>query len=182
MFADHTLCLHRRGICTQNESSRTLNAVEVVKLVRKLVTALCRLSRSQLRLLLQFGFCLSESPVTDFSNRAPGAKRHPSFGVCHGHTGPDNTYISHHYPSAAEIEHNLLMLREIFDTLPEPRMITLSRSFRDGYVPKHHAAKIEKGVVKTLQRSFPHFKGVWYDSNLLGGPDGWSHRVSKGDT
>ena len=56
-------------------------------------------------------------------------------------------------------------------------LVTVSRSVRDGYTPRSLAGRIEDGVLTALRRQRRSgAMTVVYDSDLLGGRDGWTSR------
>ena len=176
-FINTASCISRQDIfCTVDYKYRSQEFVDIWKLANKLIVMLMKMTKEQLRLLLKVGFCMEQSPV---AYPESGDRQHPTFQVCHGVTGPDNDYVAHHIPTPQEIDQNLVKLQKILSFLPEPKYITVSRSFRDGYTPKTHWKQIEDGILAVVNKTFPCFDKVHYDEDLLGGPSGWWNREAK---
>ena len=141
----------------------------------QVVEASLAMNAEQLRstLLLKVGFCLSFSPVT-YIDESPSSM--PHFQVCYGSTGSENHFITHHIPTRVEVEQQTLKLQKILSLIPKPKHVTVSRSFRDGYVPKDFFPQIERNVLKSVHQAFPSYQTVNYDPLLLGGRNGWFAR------
>ena len=114
---------------------------------------------------------------TSFKSESPNrSSLVPSFGVCTGQTAPDNDVITHHVPTRQEIVRQTDKLKKILSYLPQPKHVTVCRSFRDGYTPKEFFSQIERNILTSIQNSFHSYRTVHYDVNLLGGPEGWFSR------
>ncbi len=157
---------NRPMICRQKSLEMKHNKL------RNLVTYIMSFSREQIKMLIKIGFCMSWSEVTYPKNPELLTR----FGICHGNTDPDNTHVTHHVPSTQEVDSQSLVLQNILSKLPVPKMITVCRSFRDGYVPKEHFKQIETNIISAIKHGFTRFQDVLYDRFLLGGPNGWFER------
>ena len=126
----------------------------------------------QLELLYKIGFCMeSKIGVT--------SKRQHYFDICHGITWPQSPHIIEHIPTTVEVDKQLLKLQKILSLLPEPRLVTVARSFRNGFTPRELFPYFEWDILTTVQKNFPGYNSVLYDSDLLGGPLGWLLRLSS---
>ncbi len=164
-------------ICDKDLDGTPMTKETMISVLYSIVEVFQVLTKQQLNLLTQIGFCLSVSPVT-YIIESPDSL--PHFGVCYGNTGPENNLVTHHVPTASEIDSKLAVLQDIFRILPHPKHITVARSFRDGYTPKEHFSRIEDGILTAVRTVYPSFSIVHYDSNLLGGPMGWGKRNNSG--
>lgn len=129
-----------------------------------------RLTANQLLELQHVGVCLAQSMRTAAT---------PPFQLCIGHNTPNDSAVSEHYPSAAELAQQYERLRTILVALPtRPRLITLARSSRDGYVPRDIQAEIERNVIQILSDVYKlKEEDIVYDEFLLNGRQGdWFRR------
>lgn len=136
----------------------------------ELWTILRRLTDNQLLELLRVGVCLAQSMRTAVV---------PQFQLCIGHNAPNSSAVSEHYPSAAELSQQYARLRAILSALPtRPRLITLARSSRDGYVPRDLQADIERNVLQILREVYKVREAdIIFDRFLLNGRQAdWYHR------
>ena len=126
----------------------------------------------QLRLLYKIGFCMeSKIGVT--------SKRLHNFGICHGITGPQKPHILEHIPNTEEMDQQFLKLHKILSLLPEPRLVTVTRSFRHGFTPRELFPYFEWDILTSVQQNSPGYNSVHYDPDLLGGPPGWLLRLNS---
>ena len=138
----------------------------------RIVKTLKGYTSKQLELLYKIGFCMeSKIGVT--------SKRLHFFGICHGMTGPQSPHIVEHIPTTEEVDKQLLKLQEILSLLPKPRLVTVARSIRNGFTPRELFPYFEWDILTSVQKNFPGYHSVHYDSDLLGGPPGWLLRLNS---
>lgn len=132
----------------------------------------------RLRALLDMGVCLNTSPETfGFIEEEEGA-----IVICHGLNFPNSTGGYLHIPSDREITHREHILKDLFTqvhSITQPKLITLSRSIRDGFTPRNISTQIEGSILRSLSHSDVVRDAnlrVEYSKNLLGGQKGWNAR------
>ncbi|XP_046847474.1 uncharacterized protein LOC124441085 isoform X2 [Xenia sp. Carnegie-2017] len=135
-----------------------------------LIELFLSLNVQQLRTCAEMGFCMQTSPRSLSVN---------GFSLCHGANPPNSTLVTQHTPSKNELILRLKRLRRMLHKgrYPNPGMVTVCRSVRDGYTYVKYFEDIEKSLIKIIKssRNDVNFK-VIYDVNLLGGKGGWSKR------
>ena len=90
-----------------------------------------------------------------------------TLSVCHGVNTPEmNNQI--YIPKSKDISHTTDKLQHILNLIPvaDVKLVTLCRSNRDGFVPRHLQQDIEKDILATLRGKFMH-PHVIYDPNLM---------------
>ena len=148
-------------------------AITVV-LLQRIVEVFKRLKYNHLLALAELGFCMNTSPVTFGFSRG-----NAQFKICHGANTPNNTLVVIHTPDQDEVTRRMSLVRSILEhvTLMQPNVVTLCRSVRDGYTPRHLAKRIEDDIIDFFAQSHEGIKyNVIYDDNLLGGKEGWHGR------
>ncbi|XP_050415899.1 uncharacterized protein LOC126829811 [Patella vulgata] len=141
--------------------------------INKLILNLNGLNKDQLQALAKLGICLKTTSRTPSFDRMNGMK------LCDGYNRPNNdSAVFFHTPSLDEIIERTKQMESILRKLPEPKMVTICRSSRDGYVPGQFVSKIETDIIQTLVKVFPNITGssLHYDAELHGGKQGWHKR------
>ncbi|KAK2151143.1 hypothetical protein LSH36_374g00033 [Paralvinella palmiformis] len=143
-------------------------------LLRNTADVFRTLKYNQLVRLADLGFCLSESPATyGFENG------NAEFSVCHGAISANDHLVFIYVPEEEELTKQMSLVRSILArvTAMQPNIVTLCRSVRDGYTPRHLAKRIEGDIVDFFNRSHEGIKyNLIYDDNLFGGKEGWHGR------
>ncbi|XP_067670962.1 uncharacterized protein [Haliotis asinina] len=145
-------------------------------MLRRLTDKLLLLNERQLEELITVGVCMNQSPRTTSFNRNDGMK------LCTGKNGPNSTFVVYHSVNEEEIDQTTNHLKTILSQPFTPGVVTLVRSVRDGYTPRKHFHLIESKILNVLKTIFPHpinEGNVHYDSELLGGKEGWYFRHTK---
>ncbi|KAK3092112.1 hypothetical protein FSP39_025310 [Pinctada imbricata] len=149
---------------------------ELENLIMQLVELFfSHMNPKQIKALQQVGFCLSTTlnsyiPISD-----------PEFSICMGNNNPKESVVHEHKPTRSEIANRTTILNRILETMKgpkTPKIITVSRSVRDGYTPRGFFRLIERNVIKCIGTSFPKTKFHFHDG-LLGGKWGWPGRHSQ---
>ena len=87
--------------------------------------------------------------------------------VCHGINvpGADNQI---YVPKESELDQTTDTLDAIFNVLPTDnvKLVTVARSNRDGFTPRHLQPKIEENVLQSLRKKFID-SDIIYDPNLM---------------
>ncbi|KAK6172464.1 hypothetical protein SNE40_016105 [Patella caerulea] len=141
--------------------------------VNNLILKLNGLNTDQLRALAKLGICLEKTSRTPSFDHMDGMK------LCDGSNRPNNeSAVFFHTPTLDEINIRTEQMESILRKLPEPKMVTICRSSRDGYVPGQFVSKIETDIIKTLGKVFPNIteNSLHYDVELHGGKRGWHKR------
>lgn len=136
------------------------NDLHVRKAAETLLKTLLRFTKRQLEVLMQTGFCFSTSPVTlPFEN--------VRLKLCRGNNDPDEPMVEIHVPEEVEVEESSYLLESLLQVIPSPSVITVCRSVRDGYTPRHLFKSIEDGLLDILRRLYSsgEYKYI-YDENL----------------
>ena len=125
------------------------------------------LKLEQLQALTSMGFCFNISPKTF------GVENFIAVHICHGLNPPHSEVIEKYSPTYEDIMERLTRLEYIMTSLPPPRMVTICRSARDGYVPRKQYMDIENKLIEVIFKSQPskRFRLI-YDEDLLGGMEG----------
>ncbi|ESO93755.1 hypothetical protein LOTGIDRAFT_153216 [Lottia gigantea] len=131
-----------------------------------------RLNKNQLKAIAETGICLKSSPRQMYYDHMEGMQ------YCIGYNRPNDSLVLFFTPSLEQIKARTQQLLTIFKNLPNPRLVTICRSARDGYVPRKYASKIESDILESLMKVFPKItsESLHYDSNLLGGKSSWYGR------
>jgi len=148
---------------------------------------LARTRPAHLRRILAVGFCLSAAPRT---HRFGRDRHRGDLAVCAGANDPNSTLVYRHTPSDVELDVQLARFERLVAALLRRAtaaagarrrlLVTVSRSVRDGYTPRSLAGRIEDGVLTALRRQRrAGAMTVVYDSDLLGGRDGWTTGTPK---
>lgn len=140
------------------------------KLIGDLVYNFQKLRIQQLRAIQTTGFCANTSPKTFQVNR--GERQ---FGVCYGANTPDNSAVLEHTPTKGEVSRRAALLKGMFRKLSSHKLdlVTVARSFRDGFTPRMHFEQIEKSILWALNTTMGRPVHLHYDKDLLGGKRGW---------
>ena len=150
-----------------------------------LAETLARVPPADLRSVLDVGFCLNTAPRTHNFGREPSIG---DFVVCYGANEPNSSLVYRHTPSNVELDvqmrsFDLLiaeLLRQVEGQAGGRRrtvLVTVCRSVRDGYTPRSLAGHIEDRILSSLRRQRRSgAMTVVYDSDLLGGREGWTSR------
>ncbi|XP_045211861.2 uncharacterized protein LOC123563238 [Mercenaria mercenaria] len=141
--------------------------------VQQLLAKLATFTIKQIRALQKTGFCLRMSPK---SLRI--YEKDYRFGLCIGSNIPEQTSVLEHNATQSEISTRSILLKYLFKKLTDHsvELVTISRSVRDGYTPRHFFEQIEVGILNGLNISFNGKIKVHYDPELLGGMPGWPAR------
>ncbi|CAG5129942.1 unnamed protein product [Candidula unifasciata] len=141
--------------------------------LQSLLLVLNSLSVKQLKVLADLGICFNMSPSSlYFGNNG-------QFQVCYGDNIPNNTMVTFHLPTEEEIITRTVSLKKILSSLfQRPDLVTVCRSVRDGYTPKQFFNIIESNVLQSIALTYRsvQYENVHFDTSLLGGKIGWSHR------
>ncbi|XP_067664749.1 uncharacterized protein [Haliotis asinina] len=157
-------------LCMPKESTQVL--------LDHLIGHLVYLSERQLEELSAVGVCMNQSP------RSPSFIRNIGMVVCTGNKmGTHNSRIQE-IPNFDEekIDQTTKQLQTILSQPFSPGVVTLVRSARDGFTPRKHVHTIEAKVINVLKTVFPNRLGnstIHYDSELLGGKNGWYFRHKR---
>ncbi|XP_013386007.1 uncharacterized protein LOC106155636 [Lingula anatina] len=152
--------------CSQLKSSSRTRVKKIVKL-------LLVMTYDQLKTLTDIGFCMTTTP----KSLSGELYKNVPFQVCHGFNTPNESIVTFHSPTEDEIETRSELMQSIISRLSTPRLISICRSFRDGYVPKKHFRHIENNVLNAVKNAFQEAKLTFhYDPGLLGGQRGWEAR------
>ncbi|ESO93756.1 hypothetical protein LOTGIDRAFT_153217 [Lottia gigantea] len=140
--------------------------------LRMLLKKFEKYTDDQLRALGEVGLCLGGTPKAAEFEYQRGAR------ICDGYNRPNESMVYFHTPTVQEIIDRTIQLGEILQLLPEPDVVTICRSMRDGYTPRKFFHKIEHDVLKLLEDNFEKVTNdsVHYDNDLLGGRYGWPDR------
>ncbi|KAK6172461.1 hypothetical protein SNE40_016103 [Patella caerulea] len=144
--------------------------------IKILTEKLSVLNTKQLRALAELGICLEVTPKERDFDRLNGMK------LCDGYNRPNNrSHVFFHTPTLDEINKRTKQMESIIRKFPEPKMVSICRSSRDGYVPGQFLSKIETDIIKTLGKVFPNIteNSLHYDAELHGGKSGWHKRHSN---
>ena len=167
---------HPSNLCGRTDA-------RVLKAWREVITVLVNFNQDQIEALLDVGFCFRQSPVSwEFSDTEQG-----SMQICHGANTPDqeNLPIFLYSPEEDEITERAVELQNILTIsakMASHSLVTICRSVRDGYTPREHAMQIEKLILDVVEKSYSQYRiDTIYDTNLLGGQGGWSHRTEYGE-
>ena len=103
----------------------------------------------------------------------------PEFYLCHGTIYPahklNQIYVDTETGIKKRGERLSKMLDHIFESVT-PKIITISRSLRDGYVPRKQQRLIEhtvrQAIETNLSKRFIRSETI-FDENLVGGKEGW---------
>lgn len=109
-----------------------------------------KLSAPQLKVLLAVGFCMELSPYTAKTSVETQLN---SMVVCTGSSTPYSGGSVFYVPSEDSITKDLLLADGYISALPDVALVTIARSYRDGYVPRKFQPQIETGL-KNLLSSF----------------------------
>ena len=103
----------------------------------------------------------------------------PKFYLCHGTIYPAHKLNQIYVDSKDGIEKRGERLSKMLDHIYEsvtPKIITISRSLRDGYVPRKQQRLIEhtvrQAIETNLSKRFIRSETI-FDENLVGGKEGW---------
>ncbi|XP_067670961.1 uncharacterized protein [Haliotis asinina] len=145
-------------------------------MLRHLIDKLLLLNERQLEELITVGVCMNQSPRSASFNRNDGMM------LCRGYNGPNSTQVVYHSIDEEEIDQTTNHLKTILSQSFTPGVVTLIRSVRDGYTPRKQFYAIEPKILNVLKTVFPHRirdSSIHYDSELLGGKEGWYLRHKK---
>ena len=158
-------------VCIQDDESVTM---DIHVLSRSLVGALSNLTAQQLSLIQRMGFCLEVTPKDSFMFRPQ------SFGLCYGANTPEHTAVSVFNPTAQDIRKRSIIMRLMIEATVynPPKIVTLCRSGRDGFTPVKYFPVIERAILTHFNNTFKHTY-VHYDSDLMGGEEGRTHKLRK---
>ncbi|XP_047132395.1 uncharacterized protein LOC101241753 isoform X3 [Hydra vulgaris] len=127
-------------------------------------------SNYELEALASARYCLSNSPVLMFQ---------PNFGICSGNIYPDDSLNQIYVGSNQEIEQRGKRLTSILKKVNSRgilKFVSVARSLRDGYTPRHQQRTIENVIQKSLEETAlvcnKKIK-IKYDKHLLFGKKGW---------
>ncbi|XP_046365074.2 uncharacterized protein LOC124141181 [Haliotis rufescens] len=141
-----------------------------------LVEHLSRCSNTQLQHIGTIGVCMYTSPRSSSFNRNDGMI------LCKGCNGPNSTHVIYHSTDEAEIKASTRHIKAVLTQPFIPRVVTVCRSVRDGYTPRKEFPLIELGLLDALKAVYPddvRSDTVHYDSELLGGREGWYFRYHR---
>jgi hypothetical protein len=138
-----------------------------------LVTKIATYSIKQIRALQETGFCSHTSTKTFRTDQST-----PRFGICKGSNTPQDTAVLEHTPTLTELATRSVLLKGLLKKLTDHsvKLVTVSRSVRDGYTPRQFFERIEANVLNGLNESFHGQIDLHYDRELLGGKPGWPAR------
>ncbi|XP_046356493.2 uncharacterized protein LOC124135269 [Haliotis rufescens] len=142
-------------------------------MLNRLLNDLLYLNERQLEELTTVGVCMNQSPRSTFFNLNDGVV------LCQGYNAPRTTLIQYQSVDKEAIDQTTNHLQTILSHSFPPGVVTLARSVRDGFTPRKHAHTIEYKVINVLKTVFPNSiddSSIHYDSQLLGGKDGWYFR------
>ena len=110
-----------------------------VVLLQRIVEVLKTLKYNQLIALAELGFCMNTSPAT-----LGFAEGNAEFKICHGANTPNDTVVVIYTPDQDEVTRRMGLLKSILKHVTDmkPNIVTLCRSVRDGYTPRHLAEPI----------------------------------------
>ena len=162
----------RHGLHAWINSTCKDSLVESGEYIDSLVSGLAELKENQLKAIKALGFCWNTTP-RGFQ------ELHPTmFGICTGLNlpGDDIVAVQIHKTNLTDIELRTSNLEKILSTLRKhpPSLITVCRSVRDGYTPRHFWKKIERDILDVLKYSFVDLN-IHYDRDLQGGRPGWRY-------
>ncbi|XP_067670757.1 UPF0489 protein C5orf22 homolog [Haliotis asinina] len=162
------MTITRDIMCLPKESTQFM----LVNLVERLK----RCSDTQLQHIARIGVCMYASP------RSTNFNRNNAMILCKGCNGPNSTQVIFHSTTDKEIATTTRNLKEILTQAFIPKVVTVCRSVRDGYTPRKQFPLIEEGVLSVLKAVYPNHvtdDTIHYDSELLGGREGWYFRYSR---
>ena len=100
----------------------------------------------------------------------------PEFYLCHGTIYPsDQIYVDTEAGIEKRGERLSKMLNHIYDNVT-PKIITISRSLRDSYVPRKQQRLIEHTVQQAIETILSKRfikREIIFDENLVYGKEGW---------
>ncbi|XP_067670960.1 uncharacterized protein [Haliotis asinina] len=141
-----------------------------------LVERLKRCSDTQLQHIARIGVCMYASPRSTNFNRNKGMV------LCKGYNGPMSEKVLYHSTNEQEIAASSRNLQKMLTQAFIPKVVTVCRSVRDGYTPRKEFPLIEEGVLSVLKAVYPDHvtdDTIHYDSELLGGREGWYTRYTR---
>lgn len=147
-----------------------------LKYIHKFVQKLALFKEKQLLALREVGFCFSPL-VKSFGLEY-------RFQLCYGGSILNGSLRHIHSTHQKDVAMRIMSLQKLLDSSilqPKPRIVTLVRSVRCGFIPRKYFHKIEKDIMSRLRNLHPKVK-VYYDSGLLGGKSGWPRRHSQNMT
>ena len=151
------------------------NVVTTMAILQEMINLLKLFTLEQIEAVVRLGFCLNTTPVTLGFDQGRA-----EFTICHGANTVNETLVVLYTPdSVEEVTTRLSMLESTLEHLSDlsPNVVTLCRSIRDGYTPRHLTTQIETGILNFFRKRHRDIRyNVWYDSNLLGGDNGWDSR------
>ena len=127
-------------------------------------------SYEELNVMGNIKYCLDKSP---------GLKLRPNFGLCSGNIFPGDPINPIHVASHQEIVQvgeSLTSILKKINSKGRIQFVSIARSLRDGYTPRHQQREIEKTVLKSLEETAQVFNKkikVKYDKHLVFGKEGW---------
>lgn len=141
--------------------------------LHSLVSKIATYSIKQIRALQEIGFCSDTSTKTFIQSHS-----RIRFGICKGSNTPKNTAVLEHTPTQNEVETRSVLLKGLLKKLTDHsvKLVTISRSVRDGYTPRQYFERIEADILSGLSASFNGRINVHHDRELLGGKPGWPAR------
>ena len=132
--------------------------------------SLVALRASDLKLLLKEGWCAS-TPLR-YSDEGITIR------LCIGHNTPADYQIPLYTPTLTAIEKRTAQLTKLLGRIHKigaPTIVTLCRSSKDGYTPRHLQEHIEKSILSAFSAISDRYT-VHYDKYLWGGENGWKDR------
>uniref|UniRef100_A0A1I8JBE6 ULP_PROTEASE domain-containing protein n=1 Tax=Macrostomum lignano TaxID=282301 RepID=A0A1I8JBE6_9PLAT len=173
------MAILRKAACPE------LPRMQLRPLTRKIALILAGLNKNQLHVLQSIGLCLGMSlrtnldPLDTVAKKVGGKKSAKLFGpehtvkLCLGHNLPNESVVQEFLDNQAGVDARLERMTQLLRQLPKaPIAVTVCRSSRDGYVPRHQMSRVENGIFKALREVFGEIK-VEYDEQLFHGKEGW---------
>ena len=152
----------------QTKCSKTTDTASRIKELKAYIHT--NLNSSQIRKLTEIGFCMQTSP-----NTARIAVRHEAnpMSVCIGGSKPgsqETLFI----PSKEQIIRDARKLQQMIGLLPTIDLVTIARSFRDGFTPREVQPFIESNIIGLLTsyaKKHNLRSKVIYDNDLMVGKE-----------
>ena len=131
---------------------------------------LSSLNSKEASVISQLHFCLMMAP-------RPNQPTMP-YGLCEGFVNRYKDLNPIHVGNTKDIEQRSKRLSHILSHITQKndlKLVTISRSLRDGYTPRDQQMSIEKNILQTLKDSIrsKHTIRVMYDKQLFGN-NGWT--------
>lgn len=148
---------HCRKLRAQPECSFVPSKISKKDLDDLLVYLVQRFRKEQLMAIRWAGLCFLTTPNTiSFESKIK---------LCVSDNYGNQSAVQVHSPSLSEIKTRVNRLRNSICSLPQPSLITIARSNRDGYVPRKYQNYVECQLISMLKYCF-HIKNVKVDENV----------------